>query len=117
MLLEHRAAPRGGAYLLDPHVLSLTRLFFLGKESAVCAGAPAALAYARAHFAPFQQACMPEIKQLLGCLLFAHRPLAATPYTRLAPAALLQDVLRDFVREACGLLAQVRAGAVAVLVR
>jgi CTLH/CRA C-terminal to LisH motif domain len=73
------------------------------------AGAGAALAYVRQHFAPFQEAFMPEIKQLMGCMLFPGRPLEETPYRALVAAALRDDATADLVREACGTLAQARA--------
>lgn len=51
---------------------------------------------------------MPEVKQLMGAILFVGRSLQDTPYAALASPTLLEEVASDFVREACGLLAQVR---------
>lgn len=74
----------------------------------VCAGVSAALAYARTHFGQFQHGHMKEIQQLMCCLVFSQKPLHESPYHHLLSTSALQDVIQDFVREACGMLGQVR---------
>jgi hypothetical protein len=73
------------------------------------AGTVEALKYARMHFNAFQDTFMPEIKQLMCCLLFSNRAFADTPYKNLENERLLSDVTADFIKEACGLLGQVPA--------
>jgi hypothetical protein len=70
-------------------------------------GTAEALEYARTHFAVFQDTFMPEIKQLMCCLLFSSRAITDTPYRSLETKQLHADVTAEFVKEACGLLGQV----------
>lgn len=71
------------------------------------AGTQEALAYARQFFPAFRDTFMPEVKQLMGTMLFHGRPLQGTPYHVLSSPCLLDEVATDFVRAACGILAQV----------
>ena len=50
---------------------------------------------------------MAEIQRLMGCLCFVRRP-GASPYTDLMAPSLWSDVAREFSRQCCGLLGQVR---------
>lgn len=72
------------------------------------AGIGPALAFAKANFVPFQEEFFTEIKRLMGCLVYAGRPLDSTPYRDLASDRLLQEVASDFIKAACGTLGQVR---------
>lgn len=72
-----------------------------------CAGITAALAFAKGNFVPFQEDFFSEIKRLMGCMLYAGRPLDDTPYRDLASANLLVEAASDFVKAACGTLGQV----------
>jgi hypothetical protein len=90
------------------------------------AGQFAALAYARAHFPPFQHTHMQQIQRLMGALCFARRGAGAGGAPSAKPALLptsgpyadlfqLEDqwaaLARDFVRQSCALLGQVRGTA------
>ena len=50
---------------------------------------------------------MAEIQRLMGCLCFVRRP-GASPYADLMAPSLWSDVAREFSRQCCGLLGQVR---------
>jgi len=69
-------------------------------------GPKPALAYAKAHFSFFSKSHMPEIQQLMGCLLFAGR-LQASPYSDLLSDSMWDAVAQDFIQQCCGLLGQV----------
>lgn len=71
------------------------------------AGQQAALRYARTHFAPFRS-FQRQIQRLMGCLLFADRPAASSPYADLFDPARWEQVSQEFTRLACGLMGQVR---------
>ena len=70
-------------------------------------GPTKALEYARASFGPYQESEMAEIQRLMGCLCFVRRP-GASPYADLMAPSLWSDVAREFSRQCCGLLGQVR---------
>jgi hypothetical protein len=55
----------------------------------------------------FQDSLFQDIKHVMGCLLFSGKTLAETPYGHFTSAAMLDDVAKDFVQEACGILGQV----------
>lgn len=76
------------------------------KSSLLYAGPSKALAYARTHFAGFQESEMGEIQRLMGCLCFVRRP-GSSPYADLMAPAQWSEVAREFSRQCCGLLGQV----------
>lgn len=79
----------------------------MSLTGALCAAGPSkALAYARAHFAGFQETEMGEIQRLMGCLCFVKRP-GSSPYSDLMAPAQWNEVAREFARQCCGLLGQV----------
>jgi len=71
------------------------------------AGAVAALGYARAHFTRFQASALADIRRLMGCLCWVRRP-GASPYADLMAPAHWDAAAREFARQCCGLLGQVR---------
>ena len=83
--------------------------FHSGTTLEKCAGITAALAFAKGNFRPFQEEFFAEIKRLMGCLVYAGKPLDATPYRDLASDKLLQEVAAEFIKAACGTLGQVGA--------
>lgn len=70
-------------------------------------GVTEALQYAQVHLQQFQGEFMPQIKQLMGRLLYSHRALDETPYGHLHQDALLEDVATDFTKATCRILGQV----------
>lgn len=73
----------------------------------VHAGVTEALQYAQVHLQQFKGEFMPQIKQLMGRLLYSHRPLGVTPYGHLDEKALLEEVATDFTKATCRILGQV----------
>lgn len=71
------------------------------------AGVTEALKYAQLHLQQFQGEFMPQIKQLMGRLLYSHRALGDTPYGHLDEQALLEEVATDFTKATCRILGQV----------
>jgi CTLH/CRA C-terminal to LisH motif domain len=71
------------------------------------AGVTEALRYAQVHLSQFQGDFMPQIKQLMGRLLYSHHPLGDTPYGHLDEKALLEEVATDFTKATCRILGQV----------
>jgi len=51
---------------------------------------------------------MKEIQRLMGCLLFADRPPADTPYADLLTPTHWDEVAQEFARQACSVMGQVR---------
>jgi len=51
---------------------------------------------------------MREIQRLMGCLLFADRPAADTPYADLLSPTHWEEVAQEFPRQACSVMGQVR---------
>ncbi|GAB4815761.1 hypothetical protein N2152v2_002807 [Parachlorella kessleri] len=117
---EHRHQLGGGRP--SAFEFSLHQLAFL--QALQDRGQNAALAYARAHFPPFQHTHLAQIQRLMGALCFAGRGagvgtgplqqavkqparLSSGPYAHLFN---LEDlwgaVARDFVRQSCALLGQ-----------
>ena len=74
----------------------------------VLTGQKAALQYARQHFSKFATSHMADIQRVMGALCFARRA-GTTPYTDLSSPTQWDDVAREFARQCCGLLGQVRA--------
>ena len=72
------------------------------------AGQKAALQYARQHFAKFATTHMADIQRVMGALCFARRA-GTTPYADLSSPTQWDDVAREFARQCCGLLGQVKA--------
>jgi hypothetical protein len=106
---EHRAAlAEGGAGARLE--LRLHSLGFVAALRSPGGGAPAALAYARAHLAPFHAAFPRETQRLMGALLFAGRPPG--PYADLLDDARWAEAGHELSRLACRLMGQARAGAV-----
>ena len=71
-------------------------------------GVTEALNFAQVHMQQFHGGFMPQIKQLMGRLLYSHRALGDTPYGHLDEQALLEEVATDFTKATCRILGQVR---------
>ncbi|EIE20259.1 hypothetical protein COCSUDRAFT_37929 [Coccomyxa subellipsoidea C-169] len=102
---EHKEDLRAsnGSAAVSSFEFRLHRLQFLHRLQT--AGPSQALAYARAHFASFQETEMGEIQRLMGCLCFVRRP-GSSPYSDLMAPAQWNDAAREFARQCCGLLGQ-----------
>lgn len=70
-------------------------------------GVTEALQFAQVHLQQFQGEFMPQIKQLMGRLLYSHRAVGDTPYGQLDERALLEEVATDFTKATCRILGQV----------
>jgi hypothetical protein len=97
------------------------------------AGRPAALAYAKQHFSPFQHSRLKHIQRLMGCLLYYGREgqgagassggssrmetegpgssspgcSSGSPYEDLLSDRQWEEVQQQFVKHACSLLGRV----------
>ena len=101
---------RGGRAAPSDLEFSLHRLAFL--QALAQGGQDKALAYARTSLAQFAVSHLPQLQRLMGALCFASR--AGTgggggPYADLFSGSLWDEAARDFVRQSCALLGQVRA--------
>lgn len=65
--------------------------------------------YARAHVSGLPGAPLPEVQRLAGALAFAGR-LERSPYADLAAPAQWAAIARDFCKQSCALVGQVRGG-------
>lgn len=68
-----------------------------------------AITYARKHFPPFQEYHEPEIRRLMGCLLYMPLSrLQTSPYADLASPSLHLDLEPMFAKEYCARLGMSR---------
>eukprot|EP00877_Chromochloris_zofingiensis_P001811 jgi/Chrzof1/11630/Cz06g02260.t1 len=79
-------------------------------------GQSTALAYAKAQFPAFQAKHMKGIQRLMGCMVFAGRPPAQTPYADLLSPCQWDDVAQEFTKQACSLMGQAFESPLAVTV-
>lgn len=134
------SAPPALQHHSSPHQYYLTQaLADMTCSHAAClpAGRPAALAYAKQHFSPFQHSRLKDIQRLMGCLLYYGRegqgaeassrgssrmetdgpggssPGASpcSPYEDLLSDRQWEEVQQQFVKHACSLLGRVGGGA------
>ena len=67
-----------------------------------------AIRYCRAHFGPFAEERMPEIRRFMGALLYAgdEKRLLSSPYADLLRPSLWQEVQHELVAQYCALIGQ-----------
>ncbi|CAG9466164.1 unnamed protein product [Pedinophyceae sp. YPF-701] len=96
---QHRAA-LGPDRHLEFMLRKLQFLHLLQNE-----GRSAALRCAQQHFGPLAESHLPEIRRLMGSLLFAGR-LERSPYAELLSSEAWEDAAEDLLRHACALVGQ-----------
>ena len=66
-------------------------------------GQQAALSYIREHLSSLPIGHLPELKRLMGCIVYAPN-ISSSPYSDLVSADMWNDVQREFVRECTSIL-------------